>query len=496
MIQLKIKKMKRILYRNAHRLLLGIFSFVLTFGFYSCDNDDKEKFTIVDLRYNPQDSYMLTASSPEGISFQVKSNHPWEVFGNADWYTISPSTGVQDKIFDVEIDATENKMLDDRIDTITIKSDYWIGKQFSILQKGIARLEVNHGNDTTFNSGVDQKSFAVISNQDWSCEVTDGSDWLSIISGSIGNIDGDVTVETIENKGELRNGIVTVFDRHHISVAAVKYIQKGVLLIPAKEEFREDYKEHEVILEVESNTSWIIEKSEYDVWYEITTGTSYNGNTTVKIHMDVNSGVSLRKSEIKLKTVSDDESVSPVVKSVILKQAPMPQPDHIEMDKGFLGAVVANGSIKFENGDMICEGGKNRVNIWLNKLGTHTFRIKEMDLGSSPVWYTINGWGHKEMRYHINTTAGETALSMTEALGGELIGDNVPLDITQPHNLSITISDEGGNYRYDFALDGEHIAYSNTTIASDTKLLLYLGSNNGNCVWDWYEYYPLVDWDN
>lgn len=489
--------MKIMLNRKAYGLLLGMFSFILMGCLMSCE-DDKEQFNIVDLRYNPEDAYLLPASSPEPITFQVKSNFPWTVSGKADWYVITPASGVPDSIYLITIVAQENTNLDDRIDTVTIKSDYWIGKQFKITQKGIAWLKADHANDTIMSSGVDRKTFKVTSNQNWSCEVTGGSEWLSIVEGATGSIDGQVTVECKENKGELRNGVVTVFDRHHVPAATITYAQSGMLLIPEKVEFRESYKEHDLVFEVNSNTNWVIEKSEYDVWYTITSGIQYNGTSTVTIHLDANSGVSLRKSEITLKTVSDDESVNPVVKTIMLKQAPTPEIEHVEMNSGFLGAVTANGAPKYENGDMICAGsGQNRVNIWLDRLGTHSFRIKQMDVGSSPCWYMIDGWTPKEIRYFINTTAGKTDISLSGQVTGEIVGTNLPLDVSQPHTLTITTSDENGAMRFEWALDDVPFASCvATNIASNTRVLVYLGSNNGNCIWDWYEYYPLVDWDN
>ena len=384
--------------------------------------------------------------------------------------------------------------MDDRIDTVTIKSDYWIGKQFTITQKGTARLIINHENDTIINSSIGQKTFTVNSNQDWSCKVTEGSEWLSIVSGSTGTIDGDVTVETTENKGESRTGIVTVLDRHQVPVATVTYYQEGVLLVPEKEEYRESYKNHDIFIDVESNTDWTLEKgSEYDIWYQIETGTSYNGNATIKIHLDVNGGVSLRKTEIVLKTVSNDENVSPVVKRVIIKQGPTPQPDRTEMDQGFLGSSIYNGAPTFENGDMICVGGKNRVSLYLEKLGTHTFRIKEMDLGSSPVFYILVG--DYEFRYHINTSASMTDISGNTAFGDVTI-NNVPLDITIGHSLSILVSEEDGKLKFELALDGVDIGSTITPIPSGSELWVLLGSNDGNCIWDYYEYSPLVEWDN
>ncbi|UVP34840.1 hypothetical protein NXW58_08100 [Bacteroides faecis] len=73
---------------------------------------------------------------------EVKSTDPWEVFGKYDWYTISPSTGEAGETYTVTVICKENTELDDRIDTLNIKSDYWTGKRFVLTQKGTAYLNV------------------------------------------------------------------------------------------------------------------------------------------------------------------------------------------------------------------------------------------------------------------------------------------------------------------------------------------------------------------
>ena len=73
--------------------------------------------------------------------------------------------------------------MDDRTDTVTIKSDYWIGKEVSIIQKGIAYLTLENADDLLLEKEETTCSFNVKSNQIWSAAVTEGDEWLSIQSG-------------------------------------------------------------------------------------------------------------------------------------------------------------------------------------------------------------------------------------------------------------------------------------------------------------------------
>ncbi|QZT38175.1 hypothetical protein K5X82_04555 [Halosquirtibacter xylanolyticus] len=485
--------MKNTRYKSALSILMFFCLFPILM--VSCSEEEEEEFTIVDLRYNPKDKYQLSSADAEEIKFEVKSSHPWKVFGKENWYTINPESGPQDQIFMVSIKVEDNTLLDDRVDTITIKSDYWVGKRFTIEQKGIARLEAKHDNDRVLKSVGDQCTFTIESNQEWSCEVTDGGDWLSIDSGIEGSHDGEVMVSSTENKGEERTAIVTVYDRHKKEAAQISVRQAGVRLVPGELEWRESHRAHEIEIKVESNTQWTIAKPDFDVWYKITSGVDYSGTQSIKIQFDENSGISVRKSSLTLKTVSEDPSVKPLVKTIVLKQAPTPSPEHTELNKGFLKSKKAAGTPIYENGDMICSGKKNRVILWLDRLGTHTFRIKSMAKGSYPVWYIIDGWGKKELRYHLDTNKGLTKSSVTTQIGGTLVGPNVPLDINKAHDLSVRISSIDGMLKYELALDGEHFSSVQTTIPENKRLRVYLGANKGDCTWDWYEYYPLVKWD-
>ena len=207
-------------------LLFGIWVSTFAVCISSC-KDDEEDIKYVDLRYNSEDSYVLAASSPQIVEFEVSSTFPWEILSKEDWHTITPSNGVADSIYKVKITCLENTSLDDRTDTLIIKSDYWIGKKVILIQKGTAWLKAS--SDSLFVESVeDQHVFSIASNQDWSCEVTTGSEWLSIIDGAKGSINGDVTIKTLGNKGELRYGIITLFDRHHLeTILYDSFCQQG-----------------------------------------------------------------------------------------------------------------------------------------------------------------------------------------------------------------------------------------------------------------------------
>jgi hypothetical protein len=196
--------------------------------------DEDEPHTIVDLRYEVDDNYVMDWTNPAPVTFLVKSNHPWEVSGTQDWYTLMPASGGADEICTVTIACrSDNAQLDDRSDTATIRSDYWVGKRFVVTQKGNAYLKLDKLDDAPLTQYAGAtKTFDVLANQQWTVAVTGGGDWLSVSAGAQGSGDGSVTLTAAENTGELpRYGEVTVYDRHGVVVHVVSIMQKGLYLI-------------------------------------------------------------------------------------------------------------------------------------------------------------------------------------------------------------------------------------------------------------------------
>ena len=281
-----------------------------------CDDSEAEKW--VDLRYRVEDSYLVEAKNPEPVSFQVKSTDPWEVFGKYDWYTISPSTGEAGETYSVTVTCKENTELDDRIDTLNIKSDYWTGKRFVLTQKGTAYLNVE-GVDMIDQEG-NSETFSVLSNQKWTAKVTDGDVWLSIQSGASGEMNGEITVTASPNTGEQRTGIVTIYDRHGKIAREVQCIQDGVLLTPDTPEngkwFAMYEQAQQLTIHVESNAEWEVSKENEadDTWYHFEK-TSFDGSADIVINVDAHEGSSVRTGIIVLSTKAA-EGATPLMKTI------------------------------------------------------------------------------------------------------------------------------------------------------------------------------------
>lgn len=402
---------------------------------FSC-SDEKEQMKWVDLRYRVEDSYLLEASNPETISFLVKSTDPWMVYGTADWYTITPPSGEGDmeNTTTVTIVCEENTDLDDRTDTVKIQSDYWIGKEFTITQKGIAYLEyepvlnIPQEGDTT--------EITVSANQDWSAKVTSGGEWLSVVSGETGRLDGSVTVSATRNLGEQRTGVVTLYDRHGAAAREVAVVQNGVILnIEAPENgqwFRIWEEAQTLSIAVESNTGWTVEKAnpEDDTWYSFAK-TEYDGNENLQIIVEANVGTRVRTGEIILRTAAAEGAV-PLEKRVRFKQANKPVVTTTEVNKTLSGGTWYGPN----------ELMPARYNIYLDSYS-----------GNIKCFFIWNTTPYTELRFHIND--GKTQLSTTpwcSNVFNEASYCRVPVDGTKQNVLSFNIDrytdDKGDEWVY------------------------------------------------
>ena len=188
--------------------LVSIFgmSFVaagLLFG--GCNDDDKLEG--VDLRYEDvgkltmKDQYTITADGKNTVDFRVKSDHPWKVYGTQDWYTISPAEGPANEVAIVKITCKANTELDDRSDIINIQSDYWVGKSFTLFQKGIAYLRADDVSESGLYHAKEEgtATFVVSANQKWTAEVVEGANWLKIVENGkyegTDKVDNETTVK-------------------------------------------------------------------------------------------------------------------------------------------------------------------------------------------------------------------------------------------------------------------------------------------------------------
>lgn len=475
------------------RTLMGTLIILNSLFVQSCKDDEQMKW--VDLRYKANDSYTIAASGEEAVNIQVKSTDPWIVYSNhSDWCTISPNEGGPNDLYDVKITYNANNNLDDRTDTITIKSDYWIGKEVAVIQKGIAYLKLENAENLTLEKEESTGRFNVKSNQDWTATVTEGEAWLSIEDGKSGKLDGTITLKVLENKGEQRSGTVTVYNRHGEVAATVICTQKGVVLLPESQSLRALYNDSQITLNVESNGEWVVEKEDKDAeWYSFET-TEYSGNGTIVIKLNENTGTSVLKTTFRISSKAE-EGTEPVTKTITLKQGNHAIPVHYTFDNPS-DWEVNGGTVTFDNGEMTCNAGRVTRDGFLP--GYYSFHIKSMTKDSqSTLFFTYNG-DTSEVRWHLNMSTGKTNYSTMPWT--PVIDKNKAFDTTKGSytlGLNITKSTQDGLAKIEWYLDGElRETYDNNEAAKIPygNALIFLGSSAGTVVYDYYEYTAPIEW--
>jgi len=428
--------MKSFINKNSLWAAVSMVVFLVVPALQGCKEDEPMKW--VDLRYDNEESYLVDAAGTTTVSFRVKSTDPWTVFGtnDEDWYTITPSSGAGGEICTVTITCKENNDLDDRSDVINIKSDYWTGSQFQLTQKGIAYLEV--GEFGKISQEGDPIQIDVLSNQDWTAEVTGGDIWLSIKDGASGNGNKSITLGAAKNSGEQRFGEVTIYDRHDVPAQLLTITQNGVVLTPLSPDNGNYFVLYEqaqdLRIPVESNAVWTVAKEnpEDDWWYDIE-GTSFDGNGEIVVKVkeyEVGGGVAVRTGTIVLSTEAA-EGVTPVVKTIRFKQA---SPD-------------ANRTTTHEGGTL----SGSPITAGSQQMGTYHFYIAPFSDDTKVkiyfIWEDAEGFNgapaFAELRYWLNTNA---AAPMTTELSCMPYSNKAnqwmgyarqPIDNTKPVKLTM-----------------------------------------------------------
>lgn len=504
------------------RYLLTICAAIaLISGLGGCQEKEEGPMKWVDLRYRAEDSYSLPWESPEAFSFLVKSTDPWTVRSyNPDWCTITPAEGegnpaiADAETYTVSVQYKDNAQLDDRVDTLEIKSDYWVGKLITVYQKGNAYLDVkDEEQNLEIAKTGGELTFAVKANQDWSAKVIEGGDWLSVKSGATGSLDGSVSLTIGENTGEKRYGAVSVIDRHGEERVVVKVTQDGVQLDPATFEVRAAHNQGVYELTVVSNASWKAEKTDDKAQWFTIENPENTGEAVLRIVMNDNEGNSLRRTAIKLTTVA--EPGEPVVeREIVLKQAYLQVPQRTvfndsEMsywspDKGVNPVYLGEQGTYFE----ATSSGSVYARLYRSgmPMGTHTYRWHTF----SPevrvrLWWTFGN--NNEIKYNLRADGdgnGYTEIS-TSPSGPDADFANVEgIDMTVPHEMTVKFTPSEINEGYchvQFILDGVEFQSFDTgdnavmECTWQKEIGIYFGCYTGNAICEWYDYTEPFSWD-
>ncbi len=494
-----------------------------------CQEKVVEPVKTVDLRYKAQDSYDLTATGAKAFTIQVVSTDPWTVKSeHPDWCIISEEDGDASdpdlvhvgkaEATTIQVQYYDNKQLDERIDKITIQSDYWVGKVITVRQAGNAFLTVpaNELEQEVDKSGGDC-FIHVKSNQDWSARVTEG-DWITVTDGATGNGEGTVTVNAQNNAKEMRFAEVTVFDRHNKAAAVVKFTQDGVQLVPGVTEIRAGYDQTACEVEVTSNTQWVVVKnSEVDDWFQILTP-SGNKNGKIQLSLTPNEGTRLRSAVIILRNVVEHEGDFVAEKTITVKQAYRVIPvvhifDNDEagswiVDSGNPPTFVSGSGMLFSN---VCTLQRGSM-----PFGDYTFYWKDIKAVNNGVRIrAVFAYDDiEEIKFGLRiSSSGKNVMYLdfnasTSGKSGKPEGYSVPedIDFSVPHTFGCRFLPiiDSEYCHVAIYLDGNLVLEFDTSekildeVKWGTKINMYLSVDSGgagdSAILEKYEYSAPLDW--
>ena len=490
-----------------------------------CRPKDEQPVKIVDLRYRAQDSYDLPAAGAQAFTILVASTDPWTVTSeHPDWCIISEEEGDASDpalVHEGKAEATvirvqyyDNTFLDDREDKITIQSDYWTGKVITVRQKGCAFLTITEDDlDQEVTKAGGDHFIHIKSNQDWSARVTDGN-WVSVTEGATGNGIGTVTVNAEENSSELRYAEVTVYDRHDVPAALVKFTQDGVQLVPLSTEIRAGYDQATGEVDVLSNTKWtVVKESETDNWFEILTPTG-EGDGKIQLSFTQNDEDGIRSATIILKSVVAHEDDFAATKEIVVKQAYKITPVRVMMNADELGSW----SFEWTNNPVVIKdvgaqfNAKSRIHNGSKPFGNYTFRWSAITQNpASEAGVRVRHWfcfdEGCELKADIRPADGKISFDFNTANDGNKpsIDGYTAVDFTQPVEFTFKFDPSGANHCHvTYLVNGEVAGSFDTseemlrTVTWGRSINMYIGvdnENSGSAILEWYEYTPPMNWE-
>ncbi|MBO4634253.1 MAG: BACON domain-containing protein [Bacteroidales bacterium] len=484
----------------------------------------------VDLRYRCYDVYNREAVNAEPIEIRVKSTKPWTVRSyHPDWCMIDHESGeaVADSLVHVGKGETtivivqyyDNIYLDDRVDTIEIASDGFVGKNVIVNQKGSAYLTIPDADkDIMMPKTASDGTIHVSTNQKWTAAITKiEGDWLTIKSGESGEKDGEITISAVENTGEMRYATVTIYDRNQKEAATAKITQNGVKLEIVDSEgnaidnVKAEWNQALCTINVSSNTHWTVAKkegSEGDDWYTIQNPDN-TGDAVLNLQLEQNLTPSIRTSYIVIKS-DEDENGFFVTRDIKIRQAYQVVATQIMVDDTELGLWSSDKGVDpvYTPGVgallSVGDGGKyTRLNRSM-PAGSYAFHWKNITADATVRHWFCYSEG-QEIKYYLYSAYASAEIDFNLGTGGGskpsvTKGVTDGYDMTADHVISFVFSRSGDYCHISVLMDGVESHSFDTSADAihncewGAEINMYIGVETGSAVLDWYEYTPPFSW--
>lgn len=368
--------------------------------------------------------------------------------------------------------------------------------------------------ELAFQQSASQAVVHVSSNQGWSARLLDAEDnWLEIAEGAKGSGNGTITLSVKENSGEKRFGTLVILNRFGAERARVKISQDGIVLDLETNSVLAPDNQIDISVKVESNAMWTVEKKDpADTWFSISTPDGGNGNGTILISFEKNTGATLRKGAILVKSVPEQAGGTSLEKEIVLKQAYPRQPVRVVMNDEEMNKWESdwNNLPVYTSGSGTLFQAKSRLNRENMPLTSYTFRWKNIEGGVRiRHWFCFDSG--IELKMDLRPSVDRISFSFNAAYDGTSgkpsLSAYYDVDFTKPIEVSYQFQQiNGGYYHVSYLVNGVEAGSYDTsadilhTVRNDAPIHIYFGCDQesegdpGSAVLEWYEYIPAVDW--
>lgn len=267
---------------------------------------DSQPEAPANMQIDALDSYTVMATSPSNVVFNISSNTPWNIQSDQQWCKPTPSMSASSSLVsEVVVSLEDNTEKQSRTATLTVTAEgVNVQKVITIVQASKENLLVIPYDGLVASEG-EKISFSLVSNKPW--EIIPSSGFLGNIDRMSGEGSEDGKVETVSivvpgNPGAKREGSITVKTAYEEYTFTI--MQNGVII-----ELEDDPENTTLSLGsladektyvIRSNKAWKVEvPEEYQAWLSA----EKVADNELKVSVNVNNRLSVRKGQLVLKTV-------------------------------------------------------------------------------------------------------------------------------------------------------------------------------------------------
>ncbi len=227
------------------------------------------------LAVTPSDQYV--GYTEGSATFTITSNRSWTTADDADWITLTPTSGSNDGT--ITAAYLENTNTNQRVGSITITGE-GITRTVTVTQESTPSLAVTPS-DQYVGYTEGSATFTITSNRSWT--TADDADWITLTPTS-GSNDGTITAAYLENTNTIqRVGSITITGEGITRTVTVTQESTPSLAVTPSDQYV-GYTEGSATFTITSNRSWTT--ADDADWITLTPTSGSNDGTVTAAYLE------------------------------------------------------------------------------------------------------------------------------------------------------------------------------------------------------------------